>query len=132
MKHMWSEEEIQELIAEQGGSGGSEVHLYGHYISATAGSNSNINLAIYSNSNIPFKTDTLKKWIQDNGFSVASDKSYLASGYYLNGRIVIGVGVRSSMLEVLYMYVNDSNTLAKSKSEYYGFDSVTDTVTQIF
>ena len=33
MKHMWSEEELQELIAEQGGSGGSEVHLYKHSIS---------------------------------------------------------------------------------------------------
>ena len=113
-------------------SGGSEVHLYGHYISATAGADSNINLAIYSNSNIPFKIDTLKNWIKDNGFSVASDKSYVASGYYLNGRIVIGVGVRSSMLEVLYMYINDSNTLTKSTSEYYGFDSITDTITQIF
>ena len=30
MKHMWSEEEIQELISEQGGSGGSE---YLHIIS---------------------------------------------------------------------------------------------------
>ena len=30
MKHMWSEEEIQALVEEQGG--GSEVHLYQHIV----------------------------------------------------------------------------------------------------
>ena len=115
-----------------GGSGGSEIHLYGHYISTSVGSNSNINLAIYSNSDIPFQTGTLVNWIKNNGFSVSSDKCYVASGYYSNGRIVIGIGVTASMLEVSYMYINDSNTLAKGSATYYGFNSITDKIIQIF
>ena len=111
--------------------GGSDVHLYGHYISATVSSDSNINLVIYSNNNIPFESDKLKTWLKDNGFSVTSDNPYFASGYFSNGRIVIGIGV-ASMVEVSYMFVNDSNALTKSTSQYYSFNTLTDKIIQIF
>ena len=127
MKHMWSEEEIQDLIEEQGGSGGSEVHLYGHYISAKAVAN--INLTIYSSSNIPFQADTLKTWLNDNGFLYNSNE-YIASGYSSNGRLVIGVSVQDSDVYVSFMTV-DNNTLTKSAYRQYSFTTLTDKIIQI-
>ena len=131
MKHMWSEEEIQELISEQGGSGGggeSEVHLYCHYISAEAVAN--INLTIYSSSNIPFQADTLKTWLNDNGFLYKTN-DYIASGYSSNGRIIIGVSVQDSNIYVSFMSVGNDNTLTKGAYQQYSFAKLTDKIIQI-
>lgn len=112
--------------------GGSDVHLYGHFISAKANNNSNINFVIYSNNNISFTPSTLKQWLTNNGFSSTLNNFYVASGYFTTGEIVIGVGVTGSNIEISVEYVNDSNVLAHDIKNYISFTSVTDTIIQIF
>ena len=112
--------------------GGSEVHLYGHYISAKQNANSNINLVIYNNDNTAFTSATLKSWLNTNGFSVTSNNSYVASGYYTTGEVVIGLGVSGSSIEISTEFINSSNVLAHDIKNFTSFSSLTDTIIQIF
>ena len=98
MKQMWSEEEIQELISEQGGSGGSEVHLYQHniYLNSVFTDNRTFSCSFISKSETPFNVTNFLDFILNNGFDY-NTKLYPVCAtnifgiYYSNGGIN-GVG----------------------------------------
>lgn len=112
--------------------GGSEVHLYGHFISAKPSATSIVNFVIYSNNNVSFTSSTAKQWLKDNGFSVILDNSYVASGFSTTGNVIIGVGVAGSYIEISSEYINNSNALVHDTQNYISFSSLTDTIIQIF
>ena len=135
MKHMWSEEEIQSLIEEQGGSGGSEVHLYAHYINMQISSAQHTNLAIYKNDNTAFTADTLLEWLKTNGFNDSNNNYYSANGYADLGLVVLGIAPSTAQNTfIVSMETISSNgelshtTTPVSKFSY----TLTDTIIQIF
>ena len=86
MKHMWSEEEIQDLIEEQassGGSGGSEK-LYHHdiMIVGKVGYAPTCYFDIYTRDNTPFTTSLICQYISKYG-----DINPFSTPYCLNNTI---------------------------------------------
>ena len=130
MKHMWSEEEIQELISEQGGSGGSEVHLYEHHIYTKSQGNSYVLFIIYSNNNIPFTPDKIKQWLIDNNFT-GTYIYYPASGYFATGDVIIGIGFSGQFFEMKTINVNDSNVLSTNIKNSTTIYALSDEIIQI-
>ena len=114
MKHMWSEEELQALIEEQGGSsvvanptlsgdeatlngveidstkykvgGGSEVHLYKHYITITF-TNYDFLSELLTPTNTAFTKDTLREFMFNDGNKI----KLICSGYYGNGKVAMNI-----------------------------------------
>ena len=106
MKHMWSEEEIQELISEQGGSGGGGVHLYEHKLYIMAYDNLYCNIhPIYLSTNTAITKDNVP--INLIGYNYSNDASNIC------------LVSRPNRIEI----ENHGSNL---------IESVTDTVTQIF
>ena len=134
MKHMWSEEELQALIEEQGGSGESEVHLYAHYINMQISSAQHTNLAIYTNDKTAFTADTLLEWLKTNGFNEANNNYYSANGYADLGLVVLGIAPSTTEKTFIVSMETISNgelshtTTPVSKFSY----TLTDTIIQIF
>ena len=133
MKHMWSEEEIQDLIEEQGGSGGSEVHLYVHTIWIYKADIAYISFNIYNTSqNALNATNTLDYLLQntDNNNNLECNGNVVYNNVMYSA---LGVYVASSNPNIISVIYNrgDINTTANANisSRYNLFKDV---VTQIF
>ena len=124
MKHMWSEEEIQELIDEQGGSSGSEVHLYMHFING----NQNENFTLYTSDNTPFTTSTVKQYISENINTVSLVGSYYPDNvqYFWYSLSVVG----DSLYTTIIGFYNNNGVWTKYIQ--HNFNLLSDKVSQIF
>ena len=127
MKHMWSEEELQALIEEQGGSGGSsgsEVHLYIHSILG----DKNERFILYTNDNTPFTTSTVKEYIANNISKISITGSYSVNDkeYFWHSLSVGG----SSLSTTETGFYNDNGVLKKYTQ--FDFNLSIDKVSQIF
>ena len=124
MKHMWSEEEIQELIEEQGGSGGSEAHLYIHSILG----NQSERFILYTSDNIPFTTSTVKEYIAENISKVSITGTYNNNNneYFWHSLSVNG----SSLSTTKIGFYNNNGVFTKYSQ--FDFTLSADKVTQIF
>ena len=135
MKHMWSEEEIQELISEQGGSGGSEK-LYHHNItiSGKVGYAPNCYFDINTRDNTPFTTSLICKYISKYG-----DIHTFSVPYCLNNTIKYLDYLRlanSNPIDRLYaecyiITLTDGNFRRSSESYNVDSSTVTDIVTEV-
>ena len=117
MKHMWSEEEIQELIEEQGGSsgsGGSEVHLYRHVINIDSPKGS---FVIENDNNTPFTFSTLCDFLvanQNTNFRqlypfvgiISSPKDY-AIGLYASKYVLYSITSADGITTEIYSIRGD-------------------------
>ena len=125
MKHMWSEEEIQTLIEEQGGgSGGSEAHLYIHSILGEQ----NERFILYTNDNMPFTTSKVKEYIAENISKVGITGTYINNNieYFWHSLSVSG----SSLSATKIGFYNNNGVFAKYSQ--FDFTLKIDKVTQIF
>ena len=113
------------------GSGGSEVHLYEHHIYTKSQATSYVLFVIYSNDNIPFTPDKIKQWLVDNNFT-ASYRYYPASGYFITGEVIIGIGVSGQFFETKTINVNESNVLSTDIKNTTSFYALSDDIIQIF
>ena len=115
-------------------SGGSEVHLYAHYIHMQMDNILNINLVIYKNDNIQFTYESIISWLYSNGFSSTENNFYNVNGYYENGtRIVLGIAPGGrGYFDIFYEYIkNNSLTFMLGEALADAF-TITDHITQIF
>ena len=140
MKHMWSEEEIQELISEQGGSGGK---LYLHKLrigkdnvhrttGSLFGTSLNLLYGIVTSSNEPITFDTFMNITHLNdygigvgmnitGFISISDtrRAIISfSSYDTNDRAEIG-------------YIDDGAVLKYTNCKFESVDSIEDIITEV-
>ena len=114
--------------------GGSEVHLYAHYIHMRMDITININLVIYKNDNIQFTYASIISWLYSNGFSGADNNFYNANGYYANGNgIVLGIVPGSrGYFKLFYEYIKDNSLKFMSGEALADEFIITDHITQIF
>ena len=127
MRHMWSEEELQALIEEQGGSGGSggsEVHLFVHSILGEQ----NERFILYTNDSTPFTTSTVKEYIANNIVKVSITGSYNNNNYEYFWH---SLGVSGSSLSITKIGFYNNNGVF-SKYSQHEFTLRTDNVSQIF
>ena len=115
-------------------SGGSEVHLYAHYIHMKMDTTLNINLVIYKNDNIQFTYSSILAWLSINGFYSINSNFYNANGYYGNGdRIVLGIAPGGQgYFKIFYESIKDNSlkfTLGEALGDAF---TITDHITQIF
>ena len=144
MKHMWSEEELQSLIEEQGGSGGSEVHLYRHHINI-CGMNQNLDnmqlyvaFGIYLPYNTPLTYNEVREWLYNNGFSnknnilsvISNESTNETSG--TDKHMIIGIYSDNSFIYNVVQYTNGENVGKIALSFFQLSKRCIDTVTQIF
>ena len=134
MKHMWSEEEIQELIGEQGGSGGSE---YLHIISITYPEAGGFCLNIKTNTNTPFTCKTLIAYLKALGYTNMA-KAMPCSPYRIGTDaaehkwMVVGVFCESSIyLGISQVKVSNGNLYISNGSTTQDYPNFTDTVTEV-
>ena len=133
MKHMWSEEEIQELISEQGGSGGggeSEAHLYRHSISFQVSTYKLFLEDIYNNSSSSLT-------INNEIFTAINHSSNKLMCYCFNsnttknkithiGHLFLGAGKVKVIIQEYNGSVEETFTVPDPPSSF------NDTITQIF
>ena len=144
MKHMWSEEEIQSLIEEQGGSGESEVHLYRHSISLK-GRNADFEIRpvevrfdILLSTNIALTYEDVRMWLLNNQYDTKDRFLSVQSGRIINTitniswHIIIGLYGDNSYIRFMLQYINGEN-VGKAEVSFFNNDkSCTDTITKIF
>ena len=135
MKHMWSEEEIQELIAEQGGSGGSEK-LYHHniMIQGTVGYAPTCYFDVYTRDNTPFTTSLICEYISTYGriYPLSIPNCSNNTIKYLDYlRLANSFPMNRLYAECYIITLTDGNF--KRSSDAYNVDSysVNDTVTEV-
>ena len=147
MKHMWSEEEIQELISEQGGSGGSggsEVHLYRHSISLT-GRNAGretlpveVRFDILLSTNIALTHEDVRMWLLNNQYDTKNRFLPVQSGKIINTipniswHMIIGLYGDNQYIKYMFQYINGESVGTVVISFFNQDKSCTDTITQIF
>ena len=134
MKHMWSEEEIQDLIAEQGGGG---EKLYLHIISISYKEAGGFCLNIKTNTNTPFTCETLISYLKALGYT--SINKIMPCAPYRVGTdssehkwMVVGVfcfsdrdlGISQARLANGDLFISEGNTTKN-------YPSFTDTVTEV-
>ena len=134
MKHMWSEEEIQALIEDQSGSGGSE---YLHIISIAFKEIGGFCLNIKTNTNTPFNCETLISYLKALGYismnqimpcapyrvgNNSSNQKFAATGVYCKDNVYLGI---------TQMRVADGNLTINNGSTDKNYPSFTDTVTEV-
>ena len=124
MKHMWSEEELQALIEEQGGSGGSEMHLYMHSILGTESER----FILYTNDNTPFTTSSVKEYIANNISKISITGTYSSNNYEYFWH---SLSVSGSSLSTTKIGFYDNNGVFKKYSQF-AFTLSNDKVSQIF
>ena len=147
MKHMWSEEEIQELISEQGGSGGgggSEVHLYKHSI-RLQGRNAGyevfpaeIRFDILLSTNIALTYEDVRIWLLNNQYDTRDRFLPVQSGRIkdvlpnVQQHIITGLYGDNQYIRFMLQYINGEN-VGKIEISYFNQDkSCEDVITQIF
>ena len=137
MKHMWSEEEIQTLIEEQGGSGGSGGKLYLHIISIIYKEAGGFCLNIKTNTNTPFTCETLISYLKALGYTSIMQIMPCAPfriGTDLNEKKWMVVGVfcyESVYLGIIDVTVSNGNLYISNGSTTKDYPSFTDTVTEV-
>ena len=144
MKHMWSEEEIQELISEQGGSVGSEVHLYKHSI-LLKGRNVNhealpveVRFDILLSTNIALTYEDVRMWLLNNQYDTRNRFLSVQSGRItgtipnISYHVIIGLYSDKSYINFMLQYINGESVGTVEVSFFNADKSCTDTVTQIF
>ena len=135
MKHMWSEEEIQELISEQGGSGGGSVvsYKYLHSIQLTVVDLGVLTFFIKNNDSNPFTKQSLNMWLGENG--------YIGNIFYSVNPISVGswgyagIGISKPENSVSIIYINCltiiDNKLAQVNTTTGASSTIIDTVTEV-
>ena len=144
MKHMWSEEEIQELIAEQGGSGGGEVHLYRHSINLMGRNQGKEALAVQVRFDILLSTNTaftyedVRIWLMNNLYDNKERFLPVQSGEIIDvlpnvsWHTITGLYGDKDYINVMIQYVNGKSVGTIDISYFNQDKSCTDTVTKIF
>ena len=147
MKHMWSEEEIQELISEQGGSGGggeSEAHLYRHSISLK-GRNANFEIQpvevrfdILLSTNIALTYEDVRIWLLNNRYDIDERFLSVQSGRVkktitnISWHMIIGLYGDEQYIRFMFQYINGEN-VGKTEISFFNEDkSCEDVITKIF
>ena len=135
MKHMWSEEEIQGLISEQGGSGGGKLYL--HIISIAYPEVGGFCINIKTNTNTPFTCETLISYLKALGYTSrsqtmpcapyrvgtdAAEHKNMAVGVFCDNSIYLGVS--QATISNGDLYILNGNTTKD-------YPSFTDTVTDV-
>ena len=134
MKHMWSEEEIQELIGEQGGSGGSGVsYKYLHSIELNVVDLGVLTFPIKNNDSNPFTKQSLNRWLGENG--------YIGTIFYSVNPISVGswgyagIGISKQENSVSIIYINCltivNNKLEQANTTTGASSTIIDTVTEV-
>ena len=116
-----------------GGSGGSEVHLYAHYINMQVSSANHTNLSIYTNDNTAFTADTLLEWLKTNGFNGSNNNYYSANGYADLGLVVLGIAPSTTQnIFTVSMETISEGKLSHTTTQVSKFSyTLTDTIIQI-
>ena len=135
MKHMWSEEEIQELISEQGGSGGGSEYL--HIISISYPEAGGFCLNIKTNTNTPFTCKTLISYLKALGYTSmtqtmpcapyrvstdSAEQKWMVVGVFCSDSIYLGIS--QAKVSNGNLYISNGNTTKD-------YPSFTDTVTEV-
>ena len=144
MKHMWSEEELQALVEEQGGSGGKlyfhKIRIMKNILKTTAGFDIGKDLcllySIVTSSNEPITFDTFMNITHfDNygmyygtnvtgGITISNNNSNTVravisfSSYSTNDRAEIG-------------YIDDGAVLVYDNCKFESVDAISDTITEV-
>ena len=136
MKHMWSEEEIQELISEQGGSGGSGGgggSEYLHSIKLTVVDLGNLTFSIKNNDSKPFTKQSLNMWLGENGYigNIFYSVNPISVGSW--GYAVIGISKQENSTSVIFINCLTivDNKIAQANTSTGASSTIIDTVTEV-
>ena len=140
MKHMWSEEEIQDLIEEQGGSGGKlylhKIRIMKTDINTTSGFIIGKDLcllySIVTSSNEPITFDTFMNLTHFDNYGMYYGTN-VTGGITISDtyRAVISFSSYSTNDRAEIGYINGSAVLVYDSCKFEFADSISDTITEV-